>query len=357
MTTALPRSTSVADAMLDLTRLRVLLVEDNELDARVLLRTLREAAETRFDVRHERNMRDAIGALEQQGFDCILVDLTLPDTFGLEVLTTIGDAAPATPVVVLTGLEDPRLAVEAVDAGAHDVLPKNRVDGDMVARSIRYAVTRHHSETDLRAATEQLRVANDRNRIAQDLHDTVIQQLFATGMSLQAITARIPDVEVRQSILDSVDQIDVAIRELRQTIFDLHLEPEAASVGDEIDRVIDHQAGALGFAPTVTRRGLSGLRTSLRGDVAAVVREALSNVAKHADASSVDVRLVVEGDRLVVEITDDGVGIESSEEPTSALRGHGLTNLQQRATANGGTAEVAPGADGGTTVRWVVPVD
>ena len=73
MTTAFHRSTSVADAMLDLTRLRVLLVEDNELDARVLLRTLREAAETRFDVRHERNMRDAIGALQQQGFDCILV--------------------------------------------------------------------------------------------------------------------------------------------------------------------------------------------------------------------------------------------------------------------------------------------
>ena len=352
--TATGRS-SVADEMLDLTRLRVLLVEDNELDARVMLRTLREAAETRFDVRHERSMRDAVIALQEQGFDCILIDLTLPDTFGLEVLEAIANEAPATPVVVLTGLEDPRLAVEAVEHGAHDVLPKSRVDGDVVARSIRYAVTRHHSETDLRATTEQLRVANDRNRIAQDLHDTVIQQLFATGMSLQALTARIGEEEVRQSILESVDQIDVAIRELRQTIFDLHLEPESP-VGDEIDRVIEQQTGALGFEPSVTRQGLAGLRSSLRSDVAAVVREALSNVARHADASVVAIRVVVDGPDLIVEISDNGVGIDSTDAPTSALRGHGLTNLRHRAEAHGGRAEIASGAEGGTTVRWVVPV-
>jgi signal transduction histidine kinase len=342
--------------MLDLTHLRVLLIEANELDARVMLRAFREAAETRFDVERKVSLDDAIDALKGASYDCILVDLALPDTLGLRVLDAISEEAPATPVVVLTGLEDPRLAVEAVDRGAHDVLPKSRVDGDMVSRSIRYAVTRHHSETDLRAATEQLRIATDRNRIAQDLHDTVIQQLFAAGMGLQAVAGQIPNEGVRGSILESVDQIDTAIKQLRQTIFDLHVAPEPVA-GDRITELIDRKTDALGFAPTVTRKGLQAIDPDLLHQIEAVVEEALSNVVQHANASAVSVTIVADDGQVLVEVVDDGVGPDSSHSTPTPRRGRGTTNLKRRASDLGGSCSIASGADGGTVVRWVVPID
>lgn len=340
---------------MDLKTLRVLLVEDNELDARTMLKALREAAETTFELERATTCADALALLENAAFDCILLDLTLPDSSGLTSLDLIIEAAPQSPVVLLTGLDDPMVAVEAVERGAHDFLPKNKVDGKLVARAIRYAVTRHSSEVGLRSANEQLRVAHERERIAQDLHDTVVQELFATGMSIQAISGRIDDEGLRTTLLESVDNIDGAIRRLRQTIFDLtSVQPEP--VGDVFDDVIRSERGALGFDPAVTRKGQAVISQRLQREAAAVVQEALSNVAKHAQASEVDVLIDVTEGRLKIEVTDNGLGMDGAKSLTNPLSGHGTENMAVRAQSLGGTCEVISSAGDGTTVCWSAPL-
>lgn len=354
-------TSNVPGTMLDLTRLRVLLVEDNAIDARILIRALREAAETRFEIDHAETLGSALAQVRSEAYDCILLDISLPDSSELEALDRVKAAAPHAPVVVLTGLDDPLVAVQAVERGAHDFLPKGRVDGDMVARSIRYAVTRHHSETNLRAAHERLNVAEVRERIAQDLHDTVVQQLFATGMSLQALASRTDEPEIRDGLSDSVDHIDAAIRQLRQAIFDLYTDEDDADNlpgVDEIDDIIEHHRAALGFDPSITRQRYNAIPEPLRREVAVVIREALANVAKHAGASSVDITVRATDGDVIVEVTDDGQGISSNEVNSTAraLTGNGMSSLRRRAEDRGGVFEIGPRAKGGTHLRWQVPL-
>lgn len=341
--------------MRDLERLRVLLVEDNALDARAMQRALGMITDTMFELAHAQDLATALRLLDDEPFDCVLLDLSLPDSQGLLAVDSVVAHAPHAPVVVLTGLDDPRTAVEAVDRGAHDYIQKGRADGDVVARSIRYAVARHHAEVSLRATTAQLDVARDRNRIARDLHDTVVQQLFATGMSLHAMAGTIDDEPCRETLISSVDQIDTAIRQLREAIFDLHI--DTTDRDDELDEAISAQRGALGFRPSIVKRNIDELDQTLLHEVVAVVAEALSNIAKHADATSAEVVVAVDDGQVTAEVIDNGAGISELQQPNDNDRhtGHGLKNMATRAAALGGSFVVRPGPGGGTRLTWRVP--
>lgn len=343
--------------MRDLSRLRVLLVEDNTLDARTMERLLASNPETNFETRHVEDLASAIELLSKEPFDCVLLDLSLPDSHGLLAIDTIAAKAAHAPIVVLTGLDDPTTAVEAVNRGAHDFLPKGRVDGEIVARSIRYAVARNHADLSLLDTTKKLELARDRGRIARDLHDTVVQQLFATGMGLQAIAKTTADTSVQDGLSDAIDQIDTGIRQLREAIYDLHIEGRAHDEEDELDAAIKSLSSGLGFTPTLTKRNVDELSPELLRDILAVVREALSNVSKHAHATSAEVSLIVGSDWLTLEIIDNGDGVTKSHlnVATEDLTGHGLKNMARRAADLGGTFAVRPGPGGGTRIVWRVP--
>ncbi|GAA4983950.1 GAF domain-containing protein [Kineococcus glutinatus] len=201
------------------------------------------------------------------------------------------------------------------------------------------------------AARARVAVLEDRDRIARDLHDHVIQRLFAVGLSLQAALAADPGSAAAARVDAAVEDIDQAIGDLRRSIFQLRDRPrrEASS----LDEVLVAAAGALGFAPRSTVRGsLVALPAPLRQDVLAVLREALANVAKHAAASAVDVELTLgPGVRLVV--ADDGRGLPAAG--TGAAHRGGLDNMAARARAHGGSAQVGAGPAGGTRVVWSVP--
>lgn len=191
----------------------------------------------------------------------------------------------------------------------------------------------------------------DRERIARDLHDTVIQRLFATGLSLQGaarLAAPLPEVE--QRIHQAVDELDGVVRQIRSTIFELHAAASATGgVRRRLLRVGDDLVGALGFSPSFRFDGPVDTRVpdDLVEDLAAVVGEALANVARHAGARGAEVIVGVGGDRVVVTIADDGAG------PGPARpEGHGLANLANRAEARGGEVELAAGPGGGTVLRW-----
>lgn len=204
-----------------------------------------------------------------------------------------------------------------------------------------------------RRQAEQMAVFEDRDRIAKDLHDLVIQRLYATGMSLQGATSQITSREVADRVARAVDALDDTIREIRSAIFALQTHPEArpAAVRTRILYVAQEMAAALGFAPSLQLDG--ALDSVVTEDVAehllTALREALSNAARHADASQVDVSVTVD-DELVLTVRDNGVGIAPGG------RRSGLRNLEQRAVGLGGSLVAGPAEGGGTELVWRVPL-
>ncbi len=210
-----------------------------------------------------------------------------------------------------------------------------------------------------RTEAQRLSLYEDRDRIARDLHDLVIQRLYATGMSLEGTMPMITRPEVASRITNAVDAMDETIKEIRATIFGL----QARDLADRPDLrghifgVVEEMTPLLGFAPSL-RLG-AGLGGKIKPEVAeqalAALREALSNAARHAAATRVDVTVDVGADGvLTVQVTDNGTGI-----PADGRRS-GLRNLTARAEKLGGELRLAPADPGapspGTKLEWRVPL-
>jgi signal transduction histidine kinase len=194
-------------------------------------------------------------------------------------------------------------------------------------------------------------VLEDRERIARDLHDKVIQRLFAAGMALQTALPLVARDEVSTRIAHAIEELDKTISEIRYTIFALE-RPSYRGVRVDLFAQADAAREALGFSPDLKLEG--PIDTVVPEETAehllATLQEALSNAAKHARASKVDV-LVEAGDELLLRVVDDGVGV-----PERVDRKHGLHNMDTRADALGGSLTVRPGRTRGTVVEWRVPL-
>jgi signal transduction histidine kinase len=206
---------------------------------------------------------------------------------------------------------------------------------------------------DVRREAERFGLIDDRARIARDLHDVVIQRLFATAMSLTGAVRLVEGSQAAGRIQTAVDDLDETIRQIRSTIFALQARETSAGGGlrSRVMEVADAAGQQLGFTPSLQMDGLldTDVPDELADDVVAVVQEGLSNVVRHAKASRVDV-LVALDDQLVLQVSDNGVGVAPDG------RRSGLANLEERAKRRGGTCEVRPEADGGTILLWRVPL-
>lgn len=197
----------------------------------------------------------------------------------------------------------------------------------------------------------ELDVLTDRDRIARDLHDHVIQRLFAVGLALQGTVARSRDSEVQQRLSEAVDELQGVIQEIRTTIFDLHGASQGITrLRQRIDTAVAQFAGS-GLRANVQFIGpLSVVDSTLADHAEAVVREAVSNAVRHAQATTLTVRVTVDDD-LCIEVSDNGRGMPQE------YTGSGLTNLRRRAEQAGGefTLENMPDARG-TLLRWSAPL-
>jgi len=192
----------------------------------------------------------------------------------------------------------------------------------------------------------RLALLEDRDRIARDMHDHVIQRLFATGLSLQAAARMAESTSVRRRLDEAVDDLDAAIKDIRHTIFELHRPTPFRELREEIVELVRVCAKTLGFAPSLTINGsLDGLAADFGADLIAVVREGLTNVARHAQASSASVR-VTSANTVQVEVADDGVGVA----PTAVHSG--LANLRKRAESHGGSLTLRARTPQGTALVW-----
>jgi signal transduction histidine kinase len=199
----------------------------------------------------------------------------------------------------------------------------------------------------------QLDVYEDRDRIARDLHDLVIQRVFAAGLALQSVLPRVADAEARGRVQGVIAQLDDTVRDIRMTIFDLQTTDAEHHPDSLRRRILDVVTETAGESLQSTVRMSGAVDSLVTGDLAvdveAVVREAVSNVARHSGAAHVTVTLDV-ADDVVVEVLDDGRGIDER-----AARS-GLRNLGDRARRQSGGLSIEAVPDGGTRLRWFAPM-
>ena len=229
------------------------------------------------------------------------------------------------------------------------VLAFNAGELDMMAAFVDQAARAWQLATTQRRLRE-LDVISDRDRIARDLHDHVIQRLFAVGLALQGTIPRARSAEVQQRLSESVDDLQQVIQEIRTAIFDLHGGQSGITrLRQRLDEAIA-QFATPKIRTTVQYSGpLSVIDAALADHAEAVVREAVSNAVRHADATSLAIT-VAANDELVIEVVDNGRGI------TDSITGSGLTNLGRRAADAGGSLTIGPADGGGTRLRWAAPI-
>jgi signal transduction histidine kinase len=198
---------------------------------------------------------------------------------------------------------------------------------------------------------EELMLVADRDRIARDLHDLVIQRLFATGLHLQGARRTATGDDMKSRLDEAVSDLDVTIRDIRSTIFDLQL-PHDSSLRQDLRGMVREYVPVLGFTPLVRTSGpvdtVVGPATGAQ--MLAVLREALSNVARHAEADAAVVEVEASGSQVMLRVTDNGGGLPADR------RESGLRNVRRRAADLGGTVRLLEEEPHGTRLEWTVPL-
>jgi PAS domain S-box-containing protein len=216
----------------------------------------------------------------------------------------------------------------------------------------RYTIATVRDVTERRRSATDMAMLRERERIARDLHDMVIQRLFAAGMGLQAVQAQAQPTVVAERIAATIAELDDTIRELRSAIFRLGQQGEQRSLSAQITELVHDRARHLGFEPELRLVGdLDHLPGFIADQLVATVTEGLSNVVRHANASAAWVHVDHVGDRLTLTITDNGQGL-----PNEPKRSGGLSNMMWRAAELGGTCTVGHHDPHGTSLQWIVPV-
>lgn len=238
---------------------------------------------------------------------------------------------------IVTGWHAPNRAVATIDP----VLPMNFAEQAALALQVAEA----------RESQARLAVYEDRDRIGRDLHDLVIQRLFAIGLTLDHTVKDLPDDETAERITAAIDDIDSTIKDIRRTIFALSTPSDSDRLRMDIENLVAHATLLLGFRPRLDLRGPvdTVVDDTVRGHLLAVVGETLSNVVRHSGAKNVEVLVDVVGSVKVV-VTDDGRGLADQ------VPGNGLRNMRHRAELLGGRFEVRARAEGGLVAYWEVPL-
>jgi signal transduction histidine kinase len=366
---------------------RILLVEDNPGDARLIRETLREAESLPFQLTHADRLAAAEERLAAEAFDVVLLDLSLPDAHGLETVRRTLAAGAEVPIIVLTGLDDETTAVAAVQAGAQDYLAKGRLDGTLLARAIRYAMERKRlerervellrSEREARATAEAaVRARDDVLRVvSHDLGNSLSAVLVTTTLLLRSLPE---DGEVRPRVA-SIRQLAEQMQRLRQDLLDvasieagrLSIEPDWHEPGELLEATRGH------FSPVAAEKGVC-LETRTEQELPPVVADRervlqvlanlVGNALKFTPAGGrieLSAARVPEGVRIAV--ADTGPGIAPENLPHVFDRfwktqggnrhgaGLGLAICKGIVEAHGGSIGVESRLAAGSTFAFTLP--
>jgi signal transduction histidine kinase len=291
--------------------------------------------------------RGVLGTLIAEGRPLRLADLAQsPESFGFPPQHPAMTSFLGVPVRVhgevygILYLTNKRTAPEFSEDDEELVLALAMAAGIAIENARLHGIVRD------RALTE------DRDRIARDLHDSVIQRLFAIGLSLQGTARLVERPEAVMRIGEAIDKLDETIRQLRKAIFDIELTINKEGLHPKVLDLVHELRPVLGLLPQVSFGGPvdTAVNDALAEEVLAVLREALTNVGKHARATQVVITIAA-GEELRLVVADDGVGIGDAK-----AAGLGLKNLRQRAERLGGSVELGTSREGGTRLTWHVPL-
>ncbi|HUE77099.1 MAG TPA: hybrid sensor histidine kinase/response regulator [Longimicrobiales bacterium] len=369
--------------------IRILLVEDNEGDARLLRELLLEARSFPHALTHVERLEAARSRMEAEGADVVLLDLSLPDAHGLETVSRMLATAPDAPIIVLTGLDDDDIAVRAVHAGAQDYLVKGHVDGGVLARSIRYACERKRleqergellrREREARAAAEAAVRARDEvlRIVSHDLGNSLSALLVTAEVLLRTHT--VEPGERTQRRLENIRAMAEQMQRLRQDLLDvamieagrLSIEPREIAPGAVVEQACERFAAlALDKSVALVCRVPDAPRPVLADD--ARLGQVLSNLLANAirfTPSRGEVAVGVERSETDTRffVTDSGPGIPEEDLPRLFDRfwttkagnpqgaGLGLAIAKGIVEAHGGRIWAERGAAGGSTFFFTIP--
>ncbi|MGB7746530.1 MAG: response regulator [Verrucomicrobiia bacterium] len=383
--------------------LKILLVEDSPSDAALLRESLIRSGHEHFEFTHAERWAEAAQNLRQGHFDVLLLDLSLPDSTGRDTFLRARAEAPHLPIVVLTGVEDEIVSIDAVRHGIQDYLVKGQADGRQTARVIRHAIERKLLEEALqkiqaelekrveertgellktnlalqaeiaqreraeKAHMQVLRRLTDaeeteRGRISRELHDRLGQDLTGLKLGLQRIRKQGPLAPPVQESFDKLERLaDGLMRDIHRLAWELH----PAALDDlGLETVLLHYTAEWSENNRVPvdfhSEGVEAHRLPLQLETTLyrIMQEALTNVTRHANAKRVSVLLERRPDHVSLIVEDDGEGFDASATIQASMIQNklGLLGMQERVTLAGGTLEIESTPGVGTTVFVRVPL-
>ena len=364
--------------------LRILLVEDSPGDARLIRETLRDAGSLAFELAHADRLAAALPSLEARAADVVLLDLSLPDAHGLETVTRALAAAPEVPIVVLTGLDDETVAIQAVQAGAQDYLVKGQVEPGTLARALRHAMERRRllaREHEARAAAEEAVRARDEvlRIVAHDIGNSL------SGMKIHALVLErtLPggdDFAEARGHAGAIRQLTAQMDRLRQDLLDvaaieagrLSVEPVEIDPGEVLAEAVDALAGvAAERGVAMGMRAEPGLPRVFadRERVLQVLANLAGNAVKFTPPGGrVDLSAKRDGDEVRIAVADTGAGIAAADLPyvfdrfwqarstRRAGAGLGLAIAKGIVEAHGGAISAASEPGRGSTFAFTLPI-
>ncbi len=219
--------------------------------------------------------------------------------------------------------------------------------------SVRDATARLEAEDAISEFEEWRAISDDRQRIARDLHDTVIQDIFAAGMGLQALQRQMPEDGTKAQLGASIGHLDSVITRLRGVIFNLTHSDEAEPFDAAARRVVTEALNGSGLNLDFKVSSPNPLPARTQEHILATLQEAISNAVRHAQATKVKVVITADDALASLCVSDDGIGMPDA---AATRAGFGLTNMMNRAQVLGGSCDITPNAGGGTMVEWKVPL-
>ncbi len=388
--------------------IKILLVEDNPGDALLLKETLKGITHTKFELTHATQLSEAVAHLGKSSFDVILLDLSLPDSFGLETVERASSIASSLPIIVLTGLKDETIGIQAVHKGAQDYLIKGQTDKDLLVRVINHSIERKRIEKDLRNVCHDLQIKveertltlektvdilrkeilrraeaekkiredqkqlrsltaelvlteeRERHNIAIELHDSLGPMLAFTKRELTSLQKSMPE-KTAESINSICLNIGQAIKQIRSLIFELS-PPALYTLGFEpaIEELTDNfsqeQKLKIFFENSDEPKPLTDPVKIL---LYRFIRELLINIAKHAEAKNVRIAMSKDRNNIKIIVEDDGKGFDVAglDSKPSGSKGFGLFSVRERLAHIGGTLNIQSEAGKGTKVILLAPLD
>jgi signal transduction histidine kinase len=320
--------------------LNILVIEDSPADFYLIQEMLRSSPVNVRDIYSSARISEACSLLQDLEIGLVLLDLSLPDSFGIDSFLRIKPLVQHIPVIILSGLSESTLAIEALQQGAQDYLVKGEFKTDLLTRAINYSIERKNEQLiKQRQITEAVFDAREKERksICEELHDNINQILATSKLYLSTV---LNQKELNKDLISrSEEHISRAMEEIRRLSKSLSLPVfTGGGLKQSIEELIDNIlcVKKISFTTDIDALDQVILSESLKINIYRIIQEHLNNILKHAEASDVKVRVTVTEGVLSLSIQDDGKGFDTS----LRRKGIGITNINSRAELFNGKVEL-----------------